>query len=119
MKFKGLFSLVVGSCMIILWCMLLFTGKVSELTTEPYRIMTHLLSELITALLLITGGISVFKTKKNTILLNVSFGALVYSVLTAGGYYLQKGEAAMVVMFGVFTVLTTIFIIDSVTNKQL
>jgi len=44
--------------------------------------------------------------------------SLPYSVLTAGGYYLQKGDVAMMIMFGVFTILTTICIIDSLTMKD-
>jgi len=121
LKFKGIYSIAIGACIIILWCMLLINGQVTELSAEPYRIIAHLLSELITALLLISGGITVLKAKKNTTLLNVGLGALLYSVLTAGGYYLQKGDVAMVIMFGIFLILKTIFIVDSVVigNKNI
>jgi len=71
LRFKGYYSLLIGICMVGLWCMLLATRQVPELLTEPYRIIAHLSSEFITAALLIWGRISVLKFKKNTQILNI------------------------------------------------
>lgn len=118
LKFKGIYSILIGACMIILWCMLLFTDQVNELTVEPYRIIAHLLSEFITAVMLIAGGIIIIRSKKDNILSNIALGALLYSVLTAGGYYLQKGDVVMILMFSIFTLITAFFIFDSVLIKH-
>jgi hypothetical protein len=55
-KIGGIFGVVVGISMIAMWSMLLITGQVTELHTEPYRITAHLLSEFMTALFLLIGN---------------------------------------------------------------
>lgn len=110
-KISCIYSILIGFCMLGMWSMLLSTGQVTEFDTEPYRIAAHLFSEFLTAALLIIGGIT-FLLKKawGKALHSVSLGALLYSVFTAGGYYLQNGDIAMSIMFGCFIVLTTLFI---------
>lgn len=39
----------------------------------------------------------------------VSLGMLLYSVLTAGGYYLQLNNVAITMMFGMLFVATVVF----------
>ncbi|MDD3654003.1 MAG: hypothetical protein PHO01_07445 [Desulfotomaculaceae bacterium] len=51
------FSVFIGICMFGMWGMLLFTGQVKEIGTEPLRIAAHLFSEGMTAILLIWGGL--------------------------------------------------------------
>lgn len=117
-KFKGIYSIVIGASMLIMWCMLLATNQVPEVVTEPYRIVLHILSELITAVMLIAGGVKSIKERTHSnILNNVALGALLYSVLNAAGYYLQKGDYAMLGMFGVFTVMSLYFILSSMLSN--
>lgn len=114
-----IFSIFIGICMIGMWSMLLATGQVSELKTEPYRIAAHLFSELLTAGLLIIGGIAVLNKKPwGNVLHFVSLGALLYSVFTAGGYYLQLGNVPMTLMFSCFFVVTVFFIAVKVWAKD-
>lgn len=117
LKFVRIYAIATGACMLVLWCMLLITGQVSELATEPYRITAHLSSEVLTALMLIGGGVIAVKTKQDNVLLNTAMGALLYSVLTAGGYYLQKGNTTMIVLFGILTALTTACIYCSIKHN--
>ncbi len=116
-KASCIYSILIGICMLGIWGMLLSTGQVTELNTEPYRIAAHIISEVITAGLLICGGIAVLCKKMwGKIIHHVSLGALLYSVFTAGGYYLQNGNVPMVLMFDCFFILTALFIIIPVVK---
>ena len=112
-KAGNIFSVFIGTCMLGMWGMLLFTGQVKEVDTEPFRIAAHLFSEGITAILLILGGLlSLMHSNRGERLHFVSLGMLLYSVLTAGGYYLQLNNVAMTAMFGLLFVTTVVFIIS-------
>ena len=94
-----------------LWAMLLATDQVPELATEPYRIMAHILAEVVTAVLLLVSGFGLF-TKKVWGLKMFLFaqGALLYTLIASPGYYIQLGTVPMVIMFGVLLVITLILI---------
>ncbi len=114
-KASYLYSIIVGISMITMWALLLMTNQVTELHTEPVRITTHIASEFITAILLILGGItSLQKVKWGLRVHTFSLGMLLYSVLTAGGYYLQLGELAMSAMFACLFAATVVFFIKSI-----
>jgi hypothetical protein len=112
MKKAGyIFGVFVGFCMFGMWAMLLITGQVIEIATEPFRITAHLFSEAITAASLILGGLLSLRHRDWGERLHlVSLGMLLYSVLTAGGYYLQLNNRAMIIMFGTLIIATAVFI---------
>jgi hypothetical protein len=116
-KAGNIFGIFIGICMLGMWGLLLFTGRVKEINTEPFRIVAHLFSESITAILLILGGLlSLMHGNRGERLHFVSLGMLLYSVLTAGGYYLQLNNVAMTIMFGVLFVATVVFIVSNLTK---
>lgn len=86
-------------------------GEVSEGKTE----MTfHLVSELLMALLCIFSGLYLLGGHKKWIKVNlIAHGMVVYSVLNAAGYYGQKEELSMMLMFLVLLLLslTSVFIL--------
>mgnify|MGYP001443805849 CR=1 FL=1 len=113
-KAGNIFSVFIGICMLGMWGMLLFTGQVKEIGTEPFRMVAHLFSEGITAILLVLGGLLSLKhSSRGQRLHLVSLGMLLYSVLTAGGYYLQLNNVAMTIMFGMLFLTTVIFTISN------
>jgi hypothetical protein len=106
--------------MLGMWGMLLFTGQVEEIGTEPFRIAAHLFLEGITAILLILGGLLSLKhSSRGERLHFISLGMLLYSVLTAGGYYLQLNNVAMTMIFGMLFLATVVFIISNLAIRQL
>ncbi|HCG36599.1 MAG TPA: hypothetical protein DER23_09690, partial [Clostridiales bacterium] len=110
-KAGNIFGIFVGLCMVGMWGILFSTGQVNEMSTEPFRIMTHLFPEGTTAIFLIVGGLFSLKHSRFGERLHfVSIGMLLYSVVTAGGYYLQLNNVAMTIMFGVLFVATVVFI---------
>ncbi|MFX1607321.1 MAG: hypothetical protein ACFFDD_15650 [Promethearchaeota archaeon] len=110
-RLASIYSIFVGISMIGLWVMLLTTDQVPELALEPYRIMAHILAEVVTAVLLLVSGYGLL-TKQTWGLKIFLFaqGALFYTLIASPGYYVQLGFAPMVVMFSVLLVITLIFI---------
>jgi peptidoglycan/LPS O-acetylase OafA/YrhL len=107
MKITGWFGLIVGVLMGIAWTVLLATGQVPELETQPLAIKFHLLAEFATALLLVVTGIGLLKRPERwqrRYLL--AAGMLLYSLINAAGYFLQQGQQPVAVVFAVFLACT-------------
>lgn len=60
--------------MLGMWGMLLLSGQVKEINTEPFRIAAHLFSEGITATLLILGGLLSFVVTVVFLICNLAKG---------------------------------------------
>lgn len=110
------YSILVGVCMLGMWSMILLTGGVSEGTIE---ISLHLVSEFLTAILLLISGICVLKNKVygNKLSL-ISNGMLIYSVLNAAGYYGQRGNLPMLCMFTIIFIISTSFLVLELIKRE-
>jgi hypothetical protein len=107
MKFTGWYGLLVGLLMTAVWIVLLATGQVPELGTQPLAIKFHLFAEFITAFLLVVTGVGLLKKPERwqrRYLL--AAGMLLYSIINAAGYFLQQGQQSIVVVFIVFLACT-------------
>ena len=111
MQFPGIFAVFIGVIMIVQWTMLLITRQVPEVNSEPYRILFHIVGEMITAILLIISGAALlFDVSWGTTLFFVGMGMLLYTVIVSPGYYAQKGEWRMVLIFSVILILSILSI---------
>lgn len=118
-KIRSVYTVFVGICIICLWGMLFITGQIEELTTKPIDISFHLVNELITAIFLIIGGYGLLRNRIWALKIYfLSMGMLFYSLLTANGYYTQKGGLSMTVMFSVLTVITVVLTIASIVSSS-
>jgi len=110
-KLKIAFLLFVGTAMMVTWLVLLESGRVEELSTQPYRIITHIAAEFVTAAFLIVSGIlELLGSKYKKPVLMLSLGALSYTLVSSTGYYITNGELAVVFVFA-FLLLVTLSII--------
>lgn len=106
-KIVGVYSLIIGFSIIALWTVLLMSGQVPELVTEPLSIYFHIAAEILMAGLLIICGIGFMNKKKWSLkLFQVSSGLVIYSVINSAGYYAQSGNLLMVAMFMVLLIIT-------------
>lgn len=97
----GLYQLLSGSGMIVVWVMLFVGKQIPEVVTEPVRIAMHITAELATAIMLIFSGIHLLRRKHiHPLLFPLSMGCLLYTLIASPGYYAGKGEWGMVVFFG-------------------
>jgi len=105
---SAIFTIFVGLLMMGMWSMLTLTNQVPYLDTPQMEIKLHILTEMLTAVMLIIGGVSVLRNyEKLTNLHYVSQGMLIYSIINSSGYYIDLGELMMAVMFG-FLLLGTV-----------
>lgn len=106
-KVIGYYSILLGVSVIGLWVMLLINQEQPEGNIE---LAFHLFSEFLMAMLCLTGGYLLLKKKVIGKTLNLfGFGLVIYSVLNAAGYYGQRNEYIMLIMFVVLFILTSVF----------
>lgn len=112
MIFASVYAILVGLSMLGLWSMLYLTRQISELKTEPFRIVFHISGEVLTALMLIAGGIGLWsEVAWGLPIYLVAMGMLFYTAIVSPGYYAQKGQWAMVAMFAVLLVLGSVSLV--------
>lgn len=120
-KIVDIYSICLGGSIIGLWTVLLISGNVPELITDPIAISFHLLAEASMGILLIISGIAL-KKKKNwgKLLFILANGFVMYSVINSSGYYGGKGEWAMVIMFALILILSVsiTFAVFQEINKE-
>lgn len=104
-KITAVYSIIIGISVLGMWSMTILTGGIEE---GPVEISFHLASEFLMAILLLIGGIESLRGKTyGRKLFLISNGMLIYSVLNAAGYFGQRGNIPMMIMF------LAIFIISS------
>ena len=115
-RIEAVYSIVIGISILGMWSMILLTGGISE---PPIEISLHLISEFSMAILLLISGISILRGKiyGKTIFL-ISNGMLIYSVLNAAGYYGQRNNFAMVGMFVVIFIISSIFMVTETIRRS-
>lgn len=118
-KTRAVYSIFVGISIFSLWGMLFVTGQIEELTTKPIDISFHLANEFITAILLMLGGYALWRRRNWAVKVHMlSLGSLFYSLLTANGYYTQKGGLPMTIMFSILTLFTVVLAVSLIAAKE-
>lgn len=102
-RYAIIYALLVGTGMLGMWSMLLVTGQVPEVETEPIRLAFHLAAEAMTAVALIVAASGVARRARwgRSVYL-LATGMLAYTLVVSPGYYAQAGDVAFVVMFAAF-----------------
>jgi hypothetical protein len=114
-KIIGYYSIFIGISVIAMWIMILLTETPPEGKTE---LSLHLFSEFLMAFLCLVSGILLLRKKPISRLLNImGLGMVIYSVLNAAGYYGEKNEIPMMIMFIVLLILTTVAIFLHLDSK--
>lgn len=109
------YSIFIGISVIAMWIMILLTETPPEGKTE---LSFHIFSEFLMALLCLVSGILLLRNKPISRLLNIlGLGMVIYSVINAAGYYGEKSETPMMIMFIVLLILTIIAILLSLDSK--
>lgn len=104
--------------MLLMWIMFYITGSIPELTTEPARILLHILAELATAISLIFAGFGLLKLKIwGYQLYLLATGALIYTIIQSPGYFLQNGEFVFVAMFAGLLISAVILLVSMIKNE--
>jgi hypothetical protein len=109
MIFPAIFSILVGIGMIIQWTLSYFSQQIPELETEPLRILFHIAAEMITALMLISGGVGLMANWAWAVpVYLVAIGMLLYTAIASPGYFAQKGRWGWLGLFGILILLALV-----------
>jgi hypothetical protein len=97
----------MGGAVFGLWGMLLARHAVPELDAGLPSIRFHIVAELATATALLGCAVwlAVADSSIARLAATASRGAIAYSTINSPGYYADRGQLAVVVMFGVLTIL--------------
>ena len=120
MIFSAIFSIVVGAMMIIQWTTTLLKKQVEGPEAgisgrEKLEMVYHWTAEFATAVLLIVSGAGLLVSAgwgENTFL--VATGMLIYTLINSPGFFAQRRQWPMVVMFAVLLVLATVSLVLAV-----
>ncbi len=119
-KLAATYSVFVGIAIIGLWVILYLSNEIPELSTTPIAISMHIAAELVTAILLIVGGVGLLlKRIWGFQIFMFSMGMLFYTLIQSPGYYLEKGERIFVAMFVFFISITLFFVIQTFLKREL
>jgi hypothetical protein len=117
-KIIAYYSIFVGISVIAMWTMILLTETPPEGKTE---LSFHLFSEFLMAFLCLVSGILLLIKKPLSRGLNIlGLGMVIYSVLNAAGYYGERNEIPMMILFILLLILTTVAILlhlDNIASK--
>jgi len=112
----GYYSVFIGISVIALWIMILLNETLPEGRTE---LSFHLFSELVMALLCLSSGILMIRRVRAGKILNITgLGMVAYSVINAAGYYGERGDTAMMIMFIVIFLSTLAAVIMHFDKKE-
>lgn len=102
----GIYSILLGMSVIGLWLMILNNQVLPEGRIE---MAFHLFSEFLMATICIAGGILLLRRNKaGKPFTLVGLSMVIYSVLNAAGYYGEKHEMPMALMFIVLFLVTAV-----------
>ena len=101
----SILTIIVGLGMIGWWSFAITTDQIPELATAPFEVYLHLTAEFSTALLLVIGGVAALrKCDWAGTVHTFSLGMVLYAVIQASGYYIQRSQWGFVIMFGLIAV---------------
>jgi hypothetical protein len=96
----AIFSLGIGSFLIMMWSFFIIKGLVPEFNTRPTEISFHVVVEYCTAIMLIISGIRVLITNgQGEGMLLMSIGMLFYTLLNSSGYYAEHARTGFIIFF--------------------
>ncbi len=114
-KIIAWYSIFLGVAVMGMWIMILLTETIPEGKVE---MSFHLTSEFVMATLcLISGILSLNQLKLAGYLVLMAHSMVIYSVLNAAGYYGQRGDITMVVMFIILLIFSLMIIITQLINE--
>ncbi len=115
----ALFSILMGGLMLATWGVLLFTGQVPELFSEPLKTSLLLTAEFLTAFSLIAGGYGLLSKRRWGLTATlVAMGMLLYCVIFSVGVFGQQGILPAAAWF-VLVALATLFFVGGFLRANL
>lgn len=110
------YSIFLGISVIFLWVFIL---KPADQQEGKLEMGFHLMSEFLMACFCIVSGIKILLKHKESLLINsAAHGMVVYSVANAAGYYGERGNWPMTVVFLLIFCVSLIIIVININEKN-
>lgn len=110
----SIYSILSGIMIIGTWFFLFKQNRLNELHMRRMEMTSHLIAEIITAILLIIAGVGLLlNIAWATIISPVSLGMLFYAIVNISGRYVEDRDTVMVIILTVAAALTAIAIVAS------
>lgn len=107
-KLIGGYSILLGLSVIIMWIQIIMNESIPEGKTE---MSFHLFSEFLMALLCLLSGFLLIRQKPKGQITNATAHAMaLYSLINAIGYYAERNEKNMVVLFIILAIVSFIIL---------
>jgi hypothetical protein len=107
-KVSSVYSIIMGSALLMTWAVLFLTDSVQELET-PVKLALLLAAEILTALTLIVGGYGILSAHKWGITVQlIGLGMLLYCAIFTCGEMGQAGNFPAAISFAVISVTTMV-----------
>jgi len=100
--FLVIVPILVGVGILGFWISAVATGRVPEIESGGIEIRFHIVAEVVTGLVLITGGLAVVvdgDAPSTVVLSSLGLGTLSYTLIVSPGYYVDRHNKPLVVMF--------------------
>jgi hypothetical protein len=106
------FAILAGAAIIAIWLYLFASGGVPELQVQPAATWTRIVTEIITALLLLAAGFGLLTRQRwaRRVYL-IAVGALLFAVVHAVATYGERGQIGMVLFFLALAIVSVFFAI--------
>lgn len=116
-KIAGIYAIIVGCSIILVWIFMLLTNNVPELSTNPTSIYFHIVAEVVMAIMLLVSGFGMLNKYKWSVNLYIlSSGLLIYSLINVSGYYVNKDNLAMIIIF-LISLITTLVVLRKLLKE--
>lgn len=108
----SLYVIIIGIAMLCMWLLLLMKREVPDLKTKPTQIYFHLISEFLTSIILIIGGIGLIMNQFwGLAVFFIAIGMVIYSTINAAGFYGQLKDWPMFITLLVFTFISLLIMV--------
>jgi hypothetical protein len=123
-KFSAIFSILMGVALLSTWIVMILSGRVPELVTQPVQTMFLLVAEILTGASLILSGYGVLAGARWGQPANlIALGMLVYCSINYFGVLCQQGNIPAAIFMGLVTVAALFFSFAmlrfSISNRRL
>jgi hypothetical protein len=117
--FASLYAMVIAAIILVVWIALYVSKGISELYAIPIETGVHISADIITAVILITGGMGLIrKSGWGFKVYLLSMGMLLYTLIMSAGYFSQQGVCLIVALFAGFIALTALLIVLSLFKED-
>ena len=107
--YLAIVPILIGAGMLAFWAVAVANRRVPEIEAGGIEIWFHIVAEVVTGIVLIAGGVAVLRDGETLfaiVLSSLSLGMLTYTLIVSPGYYVERRNLPLIIVFAGFWVVT-------------